>query len=315
MLRNIIGGVVGLGVIGLGVFWVVTMPKTVAASAIAAHTPDLKNGEELFNAGGCVSCHQTPKQDDRTILGGGVELKSPFGMFVGPNISSDQTDGIGAWTDAQFVTAMQKGVAPNGDHLFPSFPYTSFQKMPLSDLLDLHAYLKTLPAVQGKAPEHRLSFPFNVRRLVGGWKFLYLDGKPFVADDKQSAEWNRGAYLVNGPGHCAECHSSRDAMGGIIPSTRFAGGADVEGEGWVPNITQQGLKDWTADDIAYMLEIGSTPSGDSVGGTMTEVITNMSFLTAEDRQAMAVYLKSLPAIPDPPRPAKKEEPAAESAAP
>lgn len=313
MLRNLLGGAAALAIVGLGVFWFVTNPQTVPASAIAAHTPDLQNGEELFNAGGCASCHMTPEQDDHKILGGGGPLKSRFGTFYGPNISSDPADGIGSWTDAQFITALQKGVGVRGQHLYPAFPYASFQRMSQADLLDLHAYLNTLPAVQGKARAHEIGFPFNIRRLLGGWKFLYLDGKQYVEDPGQTAEWNRGAYLVNGPGHCAECHSARDAMGGIIQATRFAGGQDLEGDGWVPNITQQGLADWTVDDIVYLLEIGSTPSGDSVGGRMTEVITNMSLLTAADRQAMAVYLKSLPAIPDPPRPAAKPE--AESSAP
>ena len=206
-------------------------------------------------------------------------LKSPFGTFYPPNISSDPTDGIGGWSEAQFITAMTKGTSPQGEHLYPAFPYTSYQHITYNDLRDLFAYLKTLPAVKGRAPPHALSFPFNIRRLIGGWKLLYLDGLPFQPDPAQSDEWNRGAYLVNGPGHCAECHSPRNFLGGIVASERFAGGPGPDGKGWVPNITQKALAKWSVEDIAYLLESGFTPDGDSVGSTMGEVVKNTSQLS------------------------------------
>ena len=151
--------------------------------------------------------------------------------------------------------------------------------------------------------DHDLPFPFTIRRLLGGWKLLFLDGKPFTPDPTQTAQWNRGAYLVNGPGHCAECHSPRDALGGICRGERFAGGPNPEGEGWVPNITQKGLGEWSVKDIAYLLQSGMTPDFDSVGGSMTAVIRNTSQLSDADRLAMAVYIKSLAPIdgPTPPR--------------
>ncbi len=149
-----------------------------------------------------------------------------------------------------------------------------------------------------------MPFPFNIRRNVGIWKFLFLDGKPFTPDASRSAQWNRGAYLINSLGHCAECHSPRNFLGGIIAAQRFAGGPNPEGEGWVPNITQKGLADWSEKDIAYFLENGQTPDGDTVGGSMVRVIKNTSQLSADDRAAMAVYLKSLPAVDGPPRPKK-----------
>jgi len=154
--------------------------------------------------------------------------------------------------------------------------------------------------------DHDVPFPFNIRRTLGGWKLLFLDGKPFAPDTSKSAEWNRGAYLVNGPGHCAECHSPRNALGGIVTSQRFAGGPDPEGKGFVPNITQQGLKDYSEKDIAYLLETGNTPEGDSVGGSMAAVIRNTSQLTAQDRAAMAVYIKSLTPVEGPKPPPKKQ---------
>ena len=305
MLRKLILAIIALAVIGFAAFWFITIPATVPASALGSHTPDLANGKEMFFAGGCISCHATPGQDDKTGLGGGLGLKSPFGTFYVPNISPDPNDGIGKWSEGDFVTAMTKGTSPDGRHYFPAFPYTSYQRMRTEDVRDLFAFLKTLPPVQGRVRDHDVPFPFNVRRLLGGWKFLFLDGKAFEPDASKSAEWNRGAYLVNGPGHCAECHSPRNALGGIIRAQRFAGGPNPEGEGWVPNITQAGLKDYSDKDIEYLLETGNTPEGDSVGGAMAPVIRNTSQLTPEDRHAMAVYIKSLPPVEGPKKPEKK----------
>ena len=305
MLRKLILLAVAAAVVGLAVFWFVTIPATVPASALANRTPDLANGKTMFYAGGCASCHATPNQEDKTRLGGGLGLKSPFGTFYVPNLSPDPNDGIGKWSEADFVTAMLKGTSPDGRHYFPAFPYTSYQRMRTEDVRDLFAYIKTLPAVQGRVRDHDVPFPFNVRRSLGGWKFLFLDGKPFQPDPSKSAQWNRGAYLVNGPGHCAECHSPRNPLGGIVTAQRFAGGPNPEGEGWVPNITQQGLKEYSDKDIAYLLETGNTPEGDSVGGSMAPVIRNTSQLTPEDRDAMAVYIKSLPPVEGPKKPEKK----------
>ena len=294
-----------IAVIGLAAFWAVTTPAMVPASALAPYTPDLANGKTMFYAGGCAGCHATPGQEDKTRLGGGLALKSPFGTFYVPNISPDPNDGIGAWSEADFVTALWKGTSPHGEHYYPALPYTSYQRMKLEDVRDLFAYLKTLPPVAGRQRNHVMMFPFNIRRGVGLWKLLFLDGQPFKPDPTQSAQWNRGAYLVNGPGHCAECHSPRNFAGGIIASQRFAGGPNPDGEGWIPNITQKGLSDWSEKEIAYMLETGMTPDGDSVGSSMTEVVRNCSQLSADDRTAIAAYIKSLPPVEGPPKPPKK----------
>ncbi len=258
----------------------------------------------MFFAGGCASCHATPGKD-RTELGGGLGLKSPFGTFYVPNISSDRNDGIGAWTEEQFVTAMTKGTSPDGRHYYPAFPYTSYQRMRIEDLRDLFAFLKSLPAIAGKVRSHDLPFPFTIRRTLGIWKLLFLDGEPFKPDPTKDAVWNRGAYLVNGPGHCAECHSPRNLLGGIIKSQRFAGGPDPEGEGWIPNITEYGLKSWSKDQIAKLLATGDMPDGDTVGGKMGKVVGNTGQLNDADRDAMATYLKSLPAVEGPKKPDEK----------
>jgi mono/diheme cytochrome c family protein len=293
-------------IVAAGVYWWLSALVVAAVSAGPAHVPSLANGEVIFNAGGCASCHAVPDQPDRTRLGGGVAIKSPFGTFYAPNISSDPTDGIGKWSEADFVNAVMHGVSPGGQHYFPAFPYTSYQHAKRDDVLDLFAYLKTLPAVSGKVRDHDVSFPFNIRRNIGIWKFLFMDGKPFVADNTKSPQWNRGAYLVNSFGHCAECHSPRNALGGIISGERFAGGPNPEGEGWVPNITQKRLGEWSVKDFSYFLKTGELPDGDSVGGAMTRVIKNTSQLPEADLAAMADYLKSLPPLDGPPRPKRKE---------
>ncbi|MBR0953527.1 c-type cytochrome [Bradyrhizobium canariense] len=306
MLRRTISVALLAALAAAGVYWWLSAPVVAAAGTAPARVPDLANGQVMFNAGGCASCHAVPDQPDRTRLGGGVAIKSPFGTFYAPNISSDPTYGIGKWSDAEFVNAVMHGVSPDGRHYFPAFPYTSYQHARREDVLDLFAYLKTLPAVAGRVRDHDVRFPFDIRRNVGIWKFLFMDGKPFVADSAKSSQWNRGAYLVNSFGHCAECHSPRNALGGIIAGQRFAGGPNPEGEGWVPNITQKRLGEWSAKDIAYFLKTGELPDGDSVGGAMTRVIKNTSQLSDDDLSAMADYLKSLPPVDGPPRPKRKE---------
>ncbi|MGE3145806.1 MAG: cytochrome c [Pseudorhodoplanes sp.] len=305
MLRRLLVAMAVAAALAAGLFWLATVPATVAVGALGPHAPDLENGKTLFFAGGCASCHATPGQEDATRLGGGLALKSPFGTFHVPNISPDRTDGIGAWSEADFVTAMQKGTSPDGRHYYPAFPYTSYQRMRVGDLRDLFAYLQTLAPVQGRVRDHALPFPFNVRRAVGLWKRLYLDGRPFAPDPARDAAWNRGAYLVNGPGHCAECHSPRDRLGGIVTRQRLAGGPDPAGEGWVPNITQAGLRDWSEDDIAQFLEFGDKPDGRPILGSMVPVIRNTSQLPAGDRAAMAAYVKSLTPVEGPKRPGRR----------
>jgi mono/diheme cytochrome c family protein len=307
MLRRTLLAALVVAAAGGGTYWWLTAVPRALALTMAASKPDLANGEVIFNAGGCASCHAVPNQPDRLKLGGGLAIPSPFGTFYAPNISPDPTDGIGRWSEADFVGAVTRGVSPAGAHYFPAFPYTSYAHAKIEDVRDLFAYLKTLPPVAGKVRDHDLPFPFNIRRNVGIWKWLFFDDKPFAPDPSRSAAWNRGAYLANSFGHCAECHSPRNFLGGIVAAQRFAGGPNPEGEGWVPNITEQGLSDWSEKDIAYFLETGQMPDGDSAGGSMTRVIKNISQLPEADRNAIAGYIKSLPPVEGPPRPKKKAE--------
>jgi mono/diheme cytochrome c family protein len=282
-----------------GLFWFLTSPDRQSAGLepIPAGEPNLANGETLFYAGGCTSCHAVPDQPDKTRLGGGYALHSPFGTFHVPNISPHPRDGIGSWSPEQFVRAMRAGVSPDGRHYYPAFPYTSYQRMSAADLRDVFAFIRTLPPVEGRVRDHEVPFPFNLRRGIGFWKLAFLDGKAFGPDPSRSAALNRGAYLVEGPGHCAECHSPRNLAGAIETDRRYAGGPNPEGgRGRVPNITphETGLKDWTRGDVAELLSSGLTPEGDSVGSTMTAVVGNTSKLPESDRSAIAEYILSLP---------------------
>jgi len=300
-MRRIYPGLV-LAAAAFGIYgWLTATPMASAVTA-PAYTPDLANGLTTFNAAGCSSCHAVPGQPDRTKLGGGLAIPSPFGTFYAPNISPDPADGIGRWSEAEFVRAVMQGISPAGYHYFPAFPYTSYAQAKVEDIRDLFAYLKTLSPVPGKVRDHAVPFPFDIRRNIGIWKLLFMDGKPFMKDAARPAGWNRGAYLVNSLGHCAECHSPRNFLGGIVANKRFAGGPDPEGEGWVSNITQKGIGDWSEKDIAYFLQTGELPEGDAAGGSMARVIKNTSQLSPEDRAAMAEYLKSLPPVDGPPRP-------------
>jgi mono/diheme cytochrome c family protein len=295
-MRRLVIAIIALIVLGGPIALGLTRPETVPDSALAPYNPDVENGRVAFLAGGCASCHATPEQEDQSRLGGGRALPSPFGTFRVPNISPHTQDGIGGWSEAQFASALLKGTSPSREHYYPAFPYTAYQRMRIDDVRDLFAYLKTLPAVAGRASGHELPFPFNIRAGIGLWKARYLDGRPFQADQSKLEPWNRGAYLVEALSHCAECHSPRDFMGGIVRELRYAGGANPTGEGSVPNITQHadGIASWSEADIEALLESGRTPDGDSVAGDMRLVVNNTAQLPAGERKAMAAYIKSLP---------------------
>lgn len=288
-------------------FYLLTMPVTFSADDLPDHAPDIANGRTMFIAGGCAECHAVPVKrcanldiEDETRLAGGRCLKTDVGTFYVPNISPDPETGIGGWSTLDFVNAMKRGVAPGGVHLYPAFPYTSYQRMRFEDLIDLKAYLDTLPPVRSTVPANELRFPYNIRRGVGLFQRLYVDGQTFTPNPHASDAVNRGGYLVMGPGHCTECHSPRNAIGGIVAREAFAGAESPEGGGDAPNITpsSDGIGDWSQEDIAYFLETGSTPDFDVVGESMVPVQENMARLPASDREAIAAFLKTLPPRPD-----------------
>lgn len=289
-----------LGLAGFGAFLWLSAPRPLTEADLpAGHRPDLENGRRIFLLAGCGGCHAAPDSKDRTRLPGGRELKTPFGIFRVPNVSPDPESGIGRFGRLDFVNAVLRGIAPDGSHYYPAFPYLSYQRMRVTDVLDLKAYMDTLPRVSSPKVEHDLPLPLRLRRGIGLWKRLYVDGRPFTPDPAASPKVNRGAYLVTGPGHCGECHTPRDLFGGLDMERFLAGAPAPEGEGVVPNLTPDpsGLGAWSEADIAYALESGFTPEYDAIGGTMAEIIDALAQIPKEDREAIAAYLKSIPPIP------------------
>ena len=278
------------GAVGL---WI-TRPVLVAASDLPDHQPDAVRGEVIFHATGCASCHSAPgaKDEAKLILAGGQEFKTDFGTFHAPNISTDPNVGIGGWTPAQFVSAVKYGTSPNFQHYYPAFPYGSYARMEVTDILDLKAFMNTLPADPTESKPHDLGFPFNIRLSLGGWKLLFFNSDPVVPQTDPVLA--RGQYLVEAMGHCGECHTPRNILGGMDMSRWLAGGPNPDGQGRIPNITP-GALEWIESDIAYYLETGFTPEFDSVGGSMVSVVENTAKLTPEDRAAIAAYLKAVPA--------------------
>ncbi|MEZ5790549.1 MAG: cytochrome c [Nitratireductor sp.] len=300
-MKRFAAALVFLAIAAAVIFWVLTMPQRLDATVTAnADAGDAARGERMFNAGGCASCHAAKgaKGDDRLKLGGGLALETPFGTFHAPNISPDRQTGIGAWSGADFMNAMLRGVSPEGEHFYPAFPYTSYARMKPEDIADLWAYMKTLPVVEQANLAHQLPLPFRMRRGLGLWKMLFLSDQPVVAIAGGDDQLALGRYLVEGPGHCGECHTPRNLIGGPDTSRWLSGGPAPEGNGKIPNLTAGagGIGSWSAKDIAYYLESGFTPEFDAVGGTMVEVQENMARLPASDRDAIAAYVKALPAL-------------------
>ena len=258
---------------------------------------DAERGEYLTTAGGCIACHT---QEDGQAMAGGRPLESPFGTFYSPNITVDGTTGIGGWTDAEFVTAFQEGINPDGEHYYPAFPYPSYTGLSSADLLDIKAYLRTLPAVNQTNREHELVWYAQWRAPLYFWKWLYFNNVRFTPDNDKADAWNRGAYLVRHLGHCGECHTPRTILGGSRTQLELAGAPGFGGAKAAPNLTphEDGLQDWRQSDLTLFLEIGMLPNGDFAGSEMSAVVDeNTALLTGEDRAAITEYLRQLPPLP------------------
>lgn len=271
----------------------ITALKLISTTAYAVEeTSPIKRGAYIFHLGGCASCHTA---EDGKPLAGRRKLETPFGNFYSPNITPEPKTGIGDWSNEQFINAMTHGVAPNGENYYPAFPYTSYSKMTRGDLLDLKAYLDAQPAVEQSNREHELKFPYAYRSLLGIWKWLNFKPQVFQENPDKSPAWNRGAYIVNGPGHCGECHTPRNLMGGLDLEHNLSGNPDgPEGEK-VPGLTpdpKNPISKWSPEDIEFSLQMGMLPDGDFVGGSMGHVIDNTtSKLTLQDLAAISTYLK------------------------
>ena len=290
-MRRLLISLVVLGALGLGVFWIVTAPPPALA---AVPEGDAERGERIFWAAGCASCHVEPGVEDseRPVLAGGKRFDTPFGEFVAPNISSDPEHGVGAWTDAELVSAIVQGVSPEGEHYFPAFPYTSYGLAEVSDIADLVAFMRTLPASARPSEAHDVPFPFNVRRSVGGWKLLFRPRD--FATVMPDGEAERGRYLAEALAHCGECHTPRGPLGNQQRGRWMAGAPNPSGKGTIPNITPTELT-WSEADVQEYLTSGFTPEYDTAGGSMALVVEHLARLPEEDRAALAAYVKALPA--------------------
>ena len=274
-----------------------TAPKRLDADALAGLVPDLVAGAQVFLAGGCGSCHAAPNatRDTRLNLTGGQAFVSDFGTFYAPNISPDTRAGIGDWSALDLANAMLHGTSPGGQHYYPAFPYGSYGRVSLQDIVSLHAYLMGLPAMPNESRAHDVNFPFNIRAILGGWKLLFKS-TDWVLTVAETPELERGRYLVEALGHCAECHTPRNILGGLQTSRWLAGAPNPTGKGRVPNITPAKLK-WSDADILYYFTTGFTPDFDTVGGLMVEVVENLAQMPRDDLIAIIAYLRAIPPVP------------------
>lgn len=258
-----------------------------------------QRGEYIFHAAGGCSCH-TDFENKGAFLAGTRPIKTPFGQVYSTNITPDPKTGIGNWSDDDFITAIRKGVAPNGAHYFPVFPYTSFTRMTDKDILDMKAYLFSVLSVEQENRPPDMIPPFGWRFGLVVWKWLYFRSGPFQPNPAQSQEWNRGAYLSKALGHCAECHTPRNLMGGLKSKMYYAGSVDGPEGQLAPNITpdeKTGIGEWSIPDMVWFLQTGLKPDGDDAQGLMREVIEKgLKYLTEADLKAIAVYLRSLKPI-------------------
>lgn len=287
-----------LVVIGAAVFWYLSRPVGLSQVVMAKHTVDLANGKVMYDAGGCISCHKAAKgAGDENLPSGGAAFITPIGTFYPPNLTAHKKTGLGNWQPDQFVLAMKYGEIYKGSHYIPAFPYGSYARIKVTDLLDLLAYLKTLKSVDSAKNKQTAIFGLAfIRRAIGIWKRIGFDPATFKADKTKSVSWNRGAYLVAGPGHCNECHTPRNIFMVSDFSRHLAGGPHPEGKGKVPSL--RGLKKRkrfkSIDDLNSALRFGETFGyEDMSSGGMGDVQSNLAKLPDTDTKAIAEYLFSL----------------------
>ena len=281
---------IAIVVVGIGIAIFMLRPVTGPARDLAL-AGDAERGAYLIRIGGCVSCH-TDTRNEGATLAGGPALATMFGTFYAPNITSDPESGIGSWTLEQFAQAMSDGEGPQG-HLYPVFPYDNFTLMTDQDLADLFAALKAVPAADSVAPDHQLSFPFNVRLALAGWKNLFFRPQRYEPDSSRSERWNRGRYLATGPAHCVACHTPRNLLGAPEPGRELAGNPGGGPGGRTPPITRDALAAEGYDQalLVEALKTGFTPNFDVLGGAMAEVVRDgTSHWTDEDLGAVAAFI-------------------------
>jgi mono/diheme cytochrome c family protein len=296
MRRWIKRGLAWAVVAGLGAY-VVTQPRGNDPVVYAVLEADAVAGEQVFWAAGCASCHTAPGAEGEAelVLSGGQRFPSDFGTFIAPNISSDLENGIGGWSLLQLANAITKGVSPDGRHYYPALPYASYGKMDPQDVANLYEFLRTLPADPTPSARHDLGFPFNIRQTLGFWKLLF-GGDSWALKGNLTPTADRGRYIAEAMAHCGECHTPRNALGGMDKARWLGGAPNPTGEGRIPNITP-GALNWSESEIVEYLTSGFTPEFDSASGHMVHVVENMARLPVSDREAVAAYLKAVPAVP------------------
>jgi mono/diheme cytochrome c family protein len=294
---RIVLAVAALVVVAALAWWALqpaALPKTEAVHESNPTTQTISRGEYLARAGDCVACHT---ESNGKEFAGGRAMPTPFGALYSPNITPDDETGIGEWSAEDFYRMMHTGVSRNGALLYPAMPFASYTKVTRADSDAIYAYLMSVPPVKRANTPHDLRFPFNKRELLIGWRTLYFKEGEFTPDPAQSAQWNRGAYLVQGLGHCAMCHTAINALGGSSESKAFEGGMIPNQNWYAPSLTsnrEAGLGNWEIQHIADLLQVGISPRA-TVYGPMAEVVYNsLQYLNDEDVKAMAVYLKALP---------------------
>jgi mono/diheme cytochrome c family protein len=287
-------GIAVLAALALFILRPGALPDQAGAQVVNATTQVITKGEYLARAGDCVACHTEPTGHE---FAGGRAMPTPFGALYVPNITPDEETGIGQWTADEFYRMMHTGISRDGTLLYPAMPFASYTKVTREDSDAIYAYLMSVPPVKQRNRPHELRFPFNNRELLIGWRTLYFRQGEYVPDPKQTAQWNRGAYLVQGLGHCAMCHTAVNVLGGSSESKAFEGGMIPNQNWYAPSLTsnrEAGLGNWTIKEITDLLQVGVSHRG-TVYGPMAEVVYNsLQYLTDEDVEAMAVYLKALP---------------------
>ncbi len=275
----------------------------LSGSARAADEAAVARGAYLAAAGDCEACH-TDKKSDGAPLAGGRPLVTPFGTFYAPNITPDPSTGIGKWTLDDFRRALREGKNEHGAYYYPVFPFTSFTGITDRDAADIFAYLQSVPAVEHRAPHNEVKFPFGWRFLMIGWRTLFFNEGPLQPVVGQSEEWNRGRYLAEAVAHCQECHTPRNFLGGLDRAHAYAGNLHGPDGNEAPDITshkKDGIGDWSIEDLVEVLKTGTTPDGDNVAQGMGDVVDAAAKLTDADRRAIAVYITSLPPLPQTPK--------------
>lgn len=295
-MSRLLSAVLAVVLLGFGGFLLLSAPHSVDVGLYDGLKGDAAKGELVFWAAGCASCHAAAdaKGAEELVLAGGQEFPSAFGTFVAPNISPDPAQGIGGWTLVEFANAVTQGVGKDGAHLYPALPYNAYNKMVPLDVADLKAFMDGLPVSAEPSKPHQIGFPFNIRRSLGIWKLLFERTDWVIAGDL-TAEQSRGRYIAEALAHCGECHTPRNALGGLQRSAWLSGAPNPKGKGRIPNITP-GKLTWSEADVVEYLTSGFTPEFDSVGGHMAHVVENMAKLPESDRKAVAAYLQLVPAV-------------------